>query len=150
MAQPPEPETEATLYSLATEFLCAAEVLRDAPVLRVNVSLVVYYLLGHAAELFLKSSLCKAGVPMKELKYEYGHNLTDLAARAASVGERQLPNLTNTLALSETYFAKRLEYRQQVPATYPPLDLVFQEVRALGSFTFNALADFQGAPSRQP
>ena len=85
---PPNYEDEASLYSLATEYLHAAEILIETPVTKLNVSLVSYYLLGHAAELLMKSCLFKAGVPLKELKFDVGHDLKQLASRVQEIGLR--------------------------------------------------------------
>ena len=66
--RPPAFEDEASLFSLANEFLEAAEILARSPPDELNVSLVTLYLLGHAAELQLKCLLHKHGVPLADLK----------------------------------------------------------------------------------
>ena len=77
-------EDEASLFSLAGEYLEAAEILARTPPIKINVSLVTFYLLGHAAELLLKSLLHKHGVPLTDLKdwKKYGHDLSKLIKKA--------------------------------------------------------------------
>ena len=86
--EPIKIQDEFSLFSLASEYLDAAEILIRTPPLKTNVSLVAYYLLGHAAELFLKSLLCLDGVSIKELKStkRYGHNLSKLLEEAQRRG----------------------------------------------------------------
>jgi len=140
---PPNFEDEASLYSLATEYLHAAEILIETPVTKLNVSLVSYYLLGHAAELLLKSFLYKAGVPLKELKFDVGHNLEQLASRVQEIGLRPPLELPQIVALSSNYKAKSTEYRQLKAMSFPPKDLLLQEVRTLSSRVFSSVATWQ-------
>jgi hypothetical protein len=74
----PRFEDEATLLSLSTEYLEAAKVLHSTPPTKVNYAIVIFYLLGHAAELLLKSFLHKNGESIVDIKNKYGHNLTKL------------------------------------------------------------------------
>jgi hypothetical protein len=137
---PPSFEDEASFYSLATEYLHAAVILAETPVTRINVSLVTFYLLGHAAELLLKSCLYKAGVPLKELKLEVGHDLDQLVLRVQEVGLHPPLELPHTLELAKNYKAKCTEYRQLKAMSFPPQDLLLEEVRALSSRVFNKVA----------
>lgn len=140
---PPNFEDEASLYSLATEYLHAAEILIETPVTKLNVSLVSYYLLGHAAELLLKSCLYKAGVPLKELKFDVGHDLEQLAFRVQEIGLRPSLELPQIVALSTNYKAKSTEYRQLKAMSFPPKDLLLQELRTLSSRVFSSVAAWQ-------
>jgi hypothetical protein len=137
---PPSFEDEASLYSLATEYLHAAEILAETPVTKINVSLVTFYLLGHTAELLLKSCLYRAGVPLKELKFEVGHDLEELVLRVQAVGLHPPLKLPHILALAKNYKTKSTEYRQLKAMSFPPQDLLLQEVRALSSRVFNKVA----------
>jgi hypothetical protein len=140
---PPNYEDEASLYSLATEYLHAAEILIETPVTKLNVSLVSYYLLGHAAELLMKSCLFKAGVPLKELKFDVGHDLKQLASRVQEIGLRPPLALPQIVALSTNYKAKSTDYRQLKAMSFPPRDLLLQEVRSLSSRVFSSVAEWQ-------
>lgn len=137
---PPSYEDEASLYSLATEYLHAAEILVETPVTKLNVSLVTFYLLGHAAELLMKSRLYKAGVPLRELKCGIGHDLEELATKVQAVGLHPPLELPHILALADNYKKKSTEYRQLKRMSFPPKDLLLQEVRALSSRVFNDVA----------
>lgn len=135
-------EDEASLFSLASEYLEAAEILDAAPVLKVNVSLVIYYLTGHAAELLLKSFLYKKGIALNDLRKEYGHNLKKLVVAARSRGLSGALQLDHIEMLSKHYAPKSTEYRQLVAAQYPPRDLLLAQVQALQSQVFNHVATF--------
>jgi hypothetical protein len=143
--QPPVFEDEASLFSLATEYLEAAEILARTPPVKVNVSLVTFYLLGHAAELLLKSLLHKHGVPLQDLKdrKKYGHNLGKLVEQSRGKGFIAPTFLLNVEAFSKTYTPKHTEYRQKVAMSLPPLESLLQELRALQSQVFNHVALFQ-------
>lgn len=136
----PTYEDEASLYSLATEYLHAAEILVEAPVAKLNVSLVTFYLLGHAAELLMKSRLYKAGVPLDELRFNIGHDLEQLVAKVQAVGLHPPLALPHILALAKNYKAKSTEYRQLKAMSFPSKELLLQEVRTLSSRVFNEVA----------
>ena len=142
-ALPPDYEDEASLYSLATEYLHAAEILIDTPVTKLNLSLVSYHLLGHAAELLMKSWLYKAGVPLKELKVGVGHDLAQLASRVQVIGFCPPLALPQIVALSINYKSKSAEYLQLKAMSFPPKDLLLQEVRALSSRVFSSVTTWQ-------
>jgi hypothetical protein len=137
---PPVFEDEATLFSLAGEFVEAASLLISQPPTRVNYSIVSYYLLGHAAELLLKSYLHKQGVPISELKKDYGHDLAELVRRSSAfdVGV-ELPQIAS---LSLAYSEKRLEYRRRCQTSFPPLDALLSEVSQLQRRVFDQVAEF--------
>ena len=137
---PPSYEDEFSLYSLATEYLHAAEILIETPVVKLNVSIVAFYLLGHAAELLMKSCLYKAGVPLKELRLDVGHDLEQLVNRVQDVGLHPPLELPNILALAKNYKAKSTEYRELKAMSFPPKELLLHEVQALSSRVFNNVA----------
>ena len=124
-------EDEASLFSLASEYLDAAVILDAAPVLKVNVSLVTYYLLGHAAELLLKSFLHKKGAALEVLTKKYRHDLKKLVVAARSQGLSHALPLHHVEALSRHYELKRTEYRHLSATQYPPRDLLLAQVQAL-------------------
>lgn len=70
-------EDEGTFYSLASEYLEAAITLFNTPPTRINYWVVIYYLLGHSAELTLKSYLFDHGETPESLK-KVGHDLERL------------------------------------------------------------------------
>ena len=143
--QPPPFEDEASLFSLANEYLEAAAILARTPPLKLNVSLVTFYLLGHAAELLLKSLLHKHGVPLDDLKdrKQYGHNFAKLVGQARKSGLIASTSLRSVEAFSKNYTPKHTEYRQNVATSLPPLESLLQELRALQSQVFNHVAQFQ-------
>lgn len=76
----------------------------------------IYYLLGHAIELLLKSILISDGVDLRTIKYNVGHNLEEAATLVVSrkidpasavIGEHL--HLIHWLNLH--YQKKRFEYR---------------------------------------
>jgi hypothetical protein len=131
-------EDHATLFSTGDEYLEAAEILYRTPPTRLNVSMVVRYLLGHAAELMLKSLLVRHGVPIGELRdpRAYGHRLTNLVQKAAALRALDSLKLPNIVMLSASYSSKHVEYRQNGAAQHPSLDLLFGEVRVLRVVAF--------------
>ena len=135
-------EDEASLFSLASEYLEAAAILDAAPVLKMNVSLVIYYLIGHAAELLLKAFLFKKGSAVKDLTKESGHNLKKLVSAAQSRGLPSTLPLNHVELLSKHYMKKRTEYRQLIAAEYPPRDLLLAQVQALGRQVLNHIFAF--------
>ncbi len=139
---PPIFEDEASLFSLAAEYLEAADILARTPLVKLNVSLVTLYLLGHAAELLLKSLLCTYGVPIEDLKKKYGHNLSNLMKEARKRGllTSDLPSIE---AFSKVYTPKYTEYRQKVCTCLPLLDSLLPELRLLKSQVFNYVGRFQ-------
>jgi hypothetical protein len=141
MLRSPTFEDEDSLYSLAAEYLHSAEILASAPVTKLNVSLVTFFLLGHAAELLLKSHLYKAGTSLTELKMQLGHNLAELEKRAQAVGFHPPLELPYVRQLSTNYGAKFTEYRQLKAMTFPPQDLLLAEVMALQARVFNRIAE---------
>ena len=149
---PPTVEDEASLFSLASEYLEAATILDAAPVLKVNVSLVTYYLIGHAAELLLKSFLYKKGIAIKDLTKEYGHDLKKLVKATRSYGLSGTVPLDHVEALSKHYKAKNIEYRQLIASQYPPRDFLLAQVQALERQIFSHIATFNNeiSPSDQP
>lgn len=130
-------EDEASLFSLATEYLEAADMLIQAPAIKVNVSLVIYFLLGHAGELLLKSFLLKRGVSLDDLKYKLGHNLTKLIRCTRNLGLPESLPLLHLKDLSKNYEKKSTEYRQLKLQSYPQQDALLAELRTLERVVFN-------------
>lgn len=147
-------EDESSFFSLATEYLEAASILHATPATKLNVSLVSYYLAGHAAELFLKSFLFNRGIVVIDLKKKYGHDLKKLVEIARNKG---LPSdLSNEFIeeFSKNYFSKHTEYRRLASSTYPPLELLISQIRELESQVFHHIVssseEAKSNPSSQP
>lgn len=139
----PEFEDEATLYSLSAEFLEAAAVLCNTPPARIKYTQVAYYLVGHAAELLLKSFLFKHGETIDDLKIRYKHDLKLPVKRTRLKGLSFNVSTEHILMFSNAYSRKHTEYRQKKQLHLPPLDLLLLEVRALESHVFNHVAEFE-------
>ena len=134
-------EDEATLYSLSCEYLEAARILIDTPPTKINFSLVIYMLLGHSAELVLKSYLSKNGVVIQDLK-NTGHNLNHLIDLVRE-NEPSMQNLDAISALSSTYKAKELNYRKSKYVRFPDKDQLLMEVVSLQRFVFHHIISFE-------
>lgn len=131
-------EDEATLWSLSREFFEAAKTLENTPPTQINYVIIKYYLLGHAAELALKSYLFKHGVPIAELK-TMGHDLSKLSGKAEAKGLVRLQSIRD---LSTTYKAKEFEYRQKKGMKFPPLENLISDVNELLSRVFDHVSEF--------
>jgi hypothetical protein len=138
----PDFEDEATLFSLSSEFLEAAFVLFQTPAKQINVSLVTYYLVGHAAELLLKSYLYKRGVTLEDLKNRYGHHIERLIKRSRLEGLSSVVSTKHIEKLAAAYAHKRTEYRQKHELRFPPLDDLLAEAKALQAVVFDHVADY--------
>jgi len=136
------PEDEATLYSLATEFLSAANILLNTPPTELGHSVVTYYLAGHSAELFLKSYLFKKGITADELAKQYGHSLKLLIKKSRGLGLPEQCSTENIEKLGNIYTKKRTEYRQNKVTYFPPLDLLVAETGLLKEFVFDHIFEF--------
>jgi hypothetical protein len=131
-------EDDGTLYSLSSAFLEAAITLSNTSPTKTNYSIVIYYLLGHAAELMLKAHLYKKGKTIGELK-AVGHNLDALIELSKSTGQ-QLPVRTNCIeALAVNYKTKILEYRVKKRLQLPNTEDLINECRELQSAVFDNL-----------
>jgi hypothetical protein len=131
-------QDDGTLFSLSDEFLEAAKILQETPPVRVGYWSATYYLLGHSAELMLKAFLFKHGLSIKDLK-KINHDLEKLATLAR---ENRLPEkvgLIHVLHLAATYKDKGFEYRTRKKLTFPPIDLLTQEIKVLQSAVFDRL-----------
>jgi len=128
-------QDDGTLYSLSDELLEAARVLQGTPATRVNFSSATYYLLGHSAELILKSYLFKHGVTINELK-NIGHDLENLVYLTKEKGLPVQVGLQHILGLAATYKEKNFEYRTRKKKTFPNIDLLLDEIKALQSVVF--------------
>ncbi len=142
----PDFQNEATLFSLACEFLEAARTLNNSPPALINYRVVTYYLAGHAAELNLKSFLFKGGVSIDDLRKRYGHDLKLLVRCARNKGLSSRVSTEQILSLGSIYSRKLLEYRQSKQLKFPSLDLLLEEVRGLEAEVFNHVAYFQPSP----
>ncbi len=140
MIPPLDFEDEATLYSLSSEYLEAANVLHNTPPTRIGYTLVTYYLAGHAAELMLKSFLYKHGETIEALAKRYGHDLKSLVKSARRKGLPKNVSTKHIQNFANTYSRKHTEYRQKQQLTFPPLDLLLQEIGSLQSHVFNHVA----------
>ena len=134
-------EDEATLFSLSGEYLEAAQMLRDTLPLRIKVDVVTYYLAGHAAELVLKSFLHKNGDSIHDLRTKFGHDISKLIERAKSKGLPDSVSVKCMLSFAYVYSNKKTEYRSG-SATFPLIDDLLGEVRALKAHVFNHVATF--------
>lgn len=128
-------EDESTLYTLGTEFLEATRVLRVSTPTRLGYQSVIYYLLGHAAELFLKTYLHTKGMSIRSLM-DMKHNLASLINETRRHGLSNQSKLVCVHALSPLYASKALEYRDQSTKCYPLLEDLFVEVEQLSMLAF--------------
>lgn len=126
-------EDEATLFSMSGEYLEAAKTLNSVPPTKVNYRMVTYYLLGHAAELSLKSYLFKKEIDIKELR-RIGHDLNSLSDKGSEFGLKSYSSIRD---LSPIYKAKKLEYRQRSRENFPPVDRLIEEITELRSIISN-------------
>lgn len=138
----PEFEDEATLFSLSAEFLEAATALSNTPPTRVKCTLVSFYLLGHAAELLLKSFLFKRGDKIDDLRKRYGHDLKLLIKRARIKGLPLKVSTEHLQSFAGVYTRKRSEYRKMRQLHLPPFGLLLHEVQVLQSEVFDHVAEF--------
>lgn len=131
-------QDDGMLFSLSDEFLEAARVLQGTPPVRVNYWSAIYYLLGHSAELMLKAFLYKHDLSINYL-IKINHDLEKLAtlAREKSLPERV--KLDHILHLATTYKDKSFEYRTRKKKTFPPIDLLTEEIKTLQSAVFDRL-----------
>lgn len=139
----PEFEDAATLFSLSSEFLEAATVLSRTSPTRINYTFVTFYLLGHAAELTLKSFLFKHGDTIDDLRWKYGHDLKRLIKQARRKG---LPLKVSTEHLQNfagIYKDKSTEYRQMRQVPLPPISALLNEIQVLQSEVFNHVAEMR-------
>ena len=131
-------EDEVKLFSLSGEYLEAAKTLNSVPPTKVNHGIVTYFLLGHAAELLLKSYLFKKEIDIKELR-RIGHDLNSLSDKGCESGLKSYSSIRD---LSPIYKAKKLEYRQRSRETFPPIDRLREEITELRSIVFNHACEF--------
>lgn len=135
-------EDESSFYSLGTEFLEAARVLMNTPPTKVGYQSVTYYLLGHAAELFLKAFLYTKGMSTAKMKAKgNGHSLIALLDLAHALGLPDQLTLTSIRAIGTLYASKALEYRDQSAQSYPFAEDLFAEVKRLSALAFDAASE---------
>lgn len=131
-------EDEGTFYSLASEYLEAAITLFNTPPTRINYQVVIYYLLGHSAELTLKSYLFDHGEKPASLK-RIGHDLDQLVERAMNHGLSKKLSVRAISALAPIYREKELEYRRRKRQAFPDQQDLIEEIEALQSAVFNKI-----------
>ena len=130
-------EDEASLFSLGSEFLEAAKILEATPAVKMKVSSVAYYLVGHASELLLKSYLFRCGTSLDELKSKYGHDLIKIITKARALGLPTDVQLDLIEHLSQQYAPKKTEYRQLATASYPQLEPLLLQAQILQNHVFS-------------
>ena len=123
-------EDDATFYSLGTEFLEAARVLMETPPTRLGYRFPIYYLIGHAAELFLKAYLFRNGESIETLK-DSGHDLAKLLKNAKQKGLAWVDEAPQLKKLSRKYKGKIFEYRANRQVGFPPIEGLFGEAKRL-------------------
>lgn len=142
-------EDEGTLFSLASEYLEAAITLFNTPPTRINYSLVIYYLLGHAAELTLKSYLFDHGEKPANLK-RFRHDLDKLIESAQSHGLSKQISVAAIASIAPIYRDKELEYRKRKRQSFPDRQDLIKEVQALQSAVFNRNVMLENDESATP
>ena len=95
----------------------------------------VYFLIGRAIELALKSFLLSSGYSLDDLK-KIGHNLDKLAARVGESSNESVQGLVRAMLpeiglLNVYYQAKEFEYRITGYKSYPPTKSLLPFVEAL-------------------
>lgn len=133
-----ESEDEGTFYSLASEYLAAATTLFNTPPTCINYWAVIYYLLGHSAELTLKSYLFDHGETPASLK-KIGHDLDKLVERAMNHGLSNKLSVRAINALAPIYREKELEYRKRKRQTFLDQQDLIGEIEALQSAVFDSI-----------
>jgi len=128
-------EDDGTLYSLSCEYLAAARVLHANPPTHISYSSVIYYLLGHAAELTLKAFLVHRGKTISELK-GIGHDLEELEKCARETSLSKKASLSGVIQLSNIYKDKNFEYRTRKNKNFPQLEVLLEEIEQLQSIVF--------------
>lgn len=109
------------------------------PPTKVNYGIIVtFYLLGHAAELSLKSYLFKKGLSVQDLR-KVGHDLDSLLSKASELGLKSFSSIRD---LSPIYKSKKLEFRQRSRETFPSVDSLIEEISELHSIVFDHICGF--------
>ena len=133
-------EDDGTLYALSSEFMDAAIVLQKTPPVRVNYSSVAYYLLGHSAELMLKAFLYKNGKTIDDL-IKISHDLEKLVSLVRENGLPEIVQLNQIRHLAVAYKDKSFEYRTKNKKSFPPIDILIEEIERLQAAVFDKLWD---------
>lgn len=133
-------QDDGTLFSLASEYLEAATILSKTPSEKISVSTVIFYLLGHASELALKSFLFRKGCSITDIK-SIGHNLDELCDEAKRRGLGKEVPLLQIRFLSDSYCSKGLEYRKRTKVEHPNRDELLSEVKSLVGWVFGNLSE---------
>jgi len=87
-------------------------------------SVPVLYLAGHSIELSLKSFLLHLGVSLRDLRFEYGHDLGKLLVAARKLGLEEYAQFDEVElgafdVLNDLYSTKQLEYIETGPKVFP-------------------------------
>lgn len=125
-------------FTLGAEFMETARVLRNNPPARFGYRSVIYFLLGHASELFLKAYLHAKGKSISILA-GMGHKLASLVSETRRHGLPVQCQLVCVTTLSPLYVSKAPEYRGQSKKFYPLMKNLFGGVVTLSMITFNEL-----------
>ncbi|PHR17104.1 MAG: hypothetical protein COA41_12730 [Sphingopyxis sp.] len=131
-------QDENTLYSLSGEFLEAARTLQSVPPTKTKYSHVIYYLLGHSAELALKAFLFKRGHTLEQLM-KIGHDLGKLISVAAEHNLKSTKDTIQLKELSKLYKTKQYEYRKNSGVNLPDLQCLTEEIENIHTAVFDAL-----------
>jgi hypothetical protein len=103
------------------------------------------YLVGHSIKLILKSFLIYHGVPLRDLKKKYGHNLEKCFKKAKELGLNNHISLDEVevgafVVLNELYSTKQLNYIVTGGKQYP----VFGPIQSLCDRLLNAICPLVG------
>tara|TARA_R110000868_G_scaffold381115_1_gene647494 strand:- start:33 stop:479 length:447 start_codon:yes stop_codon:yes gene_type:complete len=131
-------EDESTLFSLSTEFLEAAITLQNTPPTKINYRSVSYYLLGHAAELSLKSFLFQQGLSSDDLK-TIGHDLKRLIRKSKEKNISKNASFEQLNKLAKLYKRKELEYRTKSLKSFPNIEDLIAETKQLQAIVFDSI-----------
>jgi hypothetical protein len=131
-------EDEFVFYSLASEFLEAANILNKHISDRLKVDSATIYLTCHAAELFLKAYLLiKLGQEAFN-ESNYRHNLKKLINDAEHNG--MALSLISLREIAKVYQSKKLEYRQNGKLKLTCMDTLLDETKSLSVVTFEQIS----------
>lgn len=133
--------TPLGLWKRAKEFAEAAAVVADAAGNQLSVP--AYYLSGHSIELSLKAFLFDNGVPLQQLKREYGHDLKALVDEAIRHDLKSKVHLSarelgEIYGLNCEYVAKRFEYHEAETYMLPYKDIRIERKDLQKSLSFSS------------
>lgn len=116
--------------------IAADDVLGHRTGYEITAPVPVMFLVGQAIELALKAFLLHRGVELRQLRYDYGHELHRALKKAKELGLYKLVPLTTeeeamVELLNTLYASKQLQYIVSGPKTYPvfgPLEAVARKL----------------------